>query len=640
MQQSFESWLLSSPPVPPRSQLYSLQPVGVGSGMVESLTGYVARLAEAHSVSVEDLVGRVLSDLADPKEPIITAAAKAISIGGHGFRACSYAINGVTDRAAKWVKALEAATTRRDLRCLTLLPYRHTLPDHLFRRHRAWCRLCFDQWRASGHIVYEPLLWAIEVSTHCIVHARPLDSICRHCARTLSPLGVFSQPGHCERCAGWLGASDTHSRRPELGGPDCTEETWPSRQVGGLLATLPRIDPVAARDSFRRSLAGYLEQIAEGNVLALAQHIRCPHSILQNWLDGATVPRLENLLRTCRFLNIPASSLFDPSGPTPGNIAAAREAIALTGNRGVSPSRHANEIRQALLVALDEPVPRSLSEVARGLGYTNTERLYQADRKLCHEIAARYRQSGRSHWWRKPGATRICDAARLKEILEQSLKSDRPTSAHQIAVSLGYSNDGYVHQKYPELCRAIGEKIALAKQAQPDYMRRTLEYALHEHPTPTLTELSRRLSYSSSTVLRAHEPDLCERLAAQRRAQVVECRADLERKAAAALKENPVPSLRDLCKRLVITVGFMNKYFPAVRRAIAEEHRRWVLSATARRRERLFLDTRNIAAELQDRGLYPSVNRIVENLPEGSCTEWKSITLAVREAQRTLGISK
>ena len=84
----------------------------------------------------------------------------------------------------------------------------------------------------------------------------------------------------------------------------------------------------------------------------------------------------------------------------------------------------------------------------------------------------------------------------------------------------------------------------------------------------------------------------------------------------------------------------MNKYFPAVRRAIGEEHRQWVLSATARRRERLFLDARNTAAELQDRGLYPSVNRIVENLPEGSCTEWKSITLAVREAQRTLGISK
>ena len=73
MQQPFESWSLSSPPVPPRSQLYSLQPVGVGSGMVESLTGYVARLAEAHSVSVGDLVGRLLSDLANPKGGIVTS---------------------------------------------------------------------------------------------------------------------------------------------------------------------------------------------------------------------------------------------------------------------------------------------------------------------------------------------------------------------------------------------------------------------------------------------------------------------------------------------------------------------------------------------------------------------------------------
>ena len=152
MQPPFESWSLSRPLAPPRSQLYSLEPIGVGSAMVESLTGYVARLAEAHSVSVGDLVGRVLSGLADPKDAIITAAAKAFRVGGHGFRACSYVINGVSDRAEKWVHALEAATTRRDLRCLTLLPFRYALPDHLFRRHRAWCALCFDQSRTSGQI--------------------------------------------------------------------------------------------------------------------------------------------------------------------------------------------------------------------------------------------------------------------------------------------------------------------------------------------------------------------------------------------------------------------------------------------------------------------------------------------------------
>jgi hypothetical protein len=212
MQPPFESWSLSSPPVPPRSRLYSLEPIGIGTALVESLTGYAARFAEAHSVSVGDLVGRVLSGLANPKDPIITAAAKAVRIGGHGFRACSYVRSTALRNAPrKWVHALEAATTRRDLRCLTLLPFRYALPDHLFRRRRPWCELCFDQSRAKAQIVYEPLLWAIEVSSHCPVHARPLDCICRHWGRMLSPLGVFSRPGHCELCDGWLGAPDTGS---------------------------------------------------------------------------------------------------------------------------------------------------------------------------------------------------------------------------------------------------------------------------------------------------------------------------------------------------------------------------------------------------------------------------------------------
>jgi hypothetical protein len=384
----------------------------------------------------------------------------------------------------------------------------------------------------------------------------------------------------------------------------------------------------------------YLEQVAGGNVLALAGYIRCPRCILQNWLDGATVPRLETLLRTCRFLNIPASSLFASSGPTPMNIAAAQEAIAFTGNRGVSPSRHAGEIRQALLAALREDVPCSLSEVARRLGYTNTERLYQADRKLCHKIAARYRQSGRSHWWRRPGAARICETARLREILEQSLKSTEPTSVYHIAASLGYSNGGYILQKFPELCGAIREKIARAKQARPERMRGVLKDALREQPAPILADLGHRLGYSTSAVLRAHEPGLCDQLARRRRAQVSKRRADLKTKVEAALLENPVPSVRDLCDRLRITMWFMETYFPDLKRAIAGQHRRCVSAETTRRRENLLQNVRDVVSELRSQGLYPSINRIVERLPEGSCRTWKSVTWAIREARDALSISR
>ena len=171
-------------------------------------------------------------------------------------------------------------------------------------------------------------------------------------------------------------------------------------------------------------------------------------------------------------------------------------------------------------------------------------------------------------------------------------------------------------------------------------MRRILENAIDERPAPTLKDLSQRLGYSSSTILRAHEPELCDQLAARYRTHVIERRTDLERIAIAALGETPVPSVRDLCNRLGITVWFMNKYFPAVRSLVAERHRYCVSAETRRRRERLYGDVRSIATELRSQNLYPSANRIVEHLPEGSCREWKALALAIREAHKAFGISK
>jgi len=636
----FDSWDCVSQPLPPRSQLYALEPIGIGTAIVESLSGYVARLADAHSLSVGDIVGRFLSRSQNPYGAIIAQSWKRQRAEGHGFHACGYAINGASEKAMQWVHALESATSRKDLQCLTLLPFRNVLPDGLFRRRRAWCAACFDQWRAAGQTVYEPLLWTISIASYCPVHVRPLDGTCRHCAESLSPLGVFSRPGYCQRCNAWLGMPEADSHRSQPCATNIDDEMWSTRQVGGLLTMLPHLDALAARKSLRLSLIAYLDHVAGGNILAMAEYIQCPRSILQSWLDGATVPRFGNLLRTCRCLNIPASSLFSELGPSPINVAAAKNAVALMGSRGAQPSRHAREIRKALLSALCEDEPLSLSGVARKLGYTNTERLYQADRKLCHQIALRYRKSGRSHWWRRPGAVRICETARLEEILEQSIESDAPTSPHQIARNLGYSNDGYIQQKFPELCRAIKQKIDRAKQARPDEIRSALEGALSENPPPCLSDLTRRLGYSASTVLRAHAPDLCDQLRSRYRRQALKRRSDLESKFWAALEETPVPTVNALCRRLDITRWFIDQYFPDARNALAARHRQFASAETTRRREKLFQDVRDIAATLQRQGLYPSTNRIIDHLPPGSSREWVALNLAVDDAHKALGISR
>jgi len=45
-----ESWDLTVPDVPPRARFYSQEPIGIGTPLVESLTSYLLRLAEAHGV--------------------------------------------------------------------------------------------------------------------------------------------------------------------------------------------------------------------------------------------------------------------------------------------------------------------------------------------------------------------------------------------------------------------------------------------------------------------------------------------------------------------------------------------------------------------------------------------------------------
>ncbi|GEM_PF-5397605 len=45
--ETYESWDLKKLAIPSRSRLYQLEPIGIGTPYVESLTGYISRLAEA-----------------------------------------------------------------------------------------------------------------------------------------------------------------------------------------------------------------------------------------------------------------------------------------------------------------------------------------------------------------------------------------------------------------------------------------------------------------------------------------------------------------------------------------------------------------------------------------------------------------
>ncbi|MEM9271562.1 MAG: hypothetical protein AAGA80_01180, partial [Cyanobacteria bacterium P01_F01_bin.143] len=57
----YESCDLGRPQFPTRSRLYHLEPVGIGTPHVESLTSYISRLAEAHCLYPHSLVTKIIA---------------------------------------------------------------------------------------------------------------------------------------------------------------------------------------------------------------------------------------------------------------------------------------------------------------------------------------------------------------------------------------------------------------------------------------------------------------------------------------------------------------------------------------------------------------------------------------------------
>jgi TniQ len=192
----YGQWELGPVEIPNRTRLFSLEPAGIGTPEVESLSGYIARLAQAHVVSVGNLLGRGLTGRKRCKSSVAgPISAKTIQSGGHGFHALGNTINGFDWRARKWTRKIAAATGRLDIEQLTLIPFARVLSAMLlFKPHRAWCPFCYEEDRKSG-VLYERLARAIKLVTVCPRHRTPLLGSCQGCGRRQPALAVFSWPG-------------------------------------------------------------------------------------------------------------------------------------------------------------------------------------------------------------------------------------------------------------------------------------------------------------------------------------------------------------------------------------------------------------------------------------------------------------
>jgi hypothetical protein len=160
---------------------------------------------------------------------------------------------------------------------------------------------------------------------------------------------------------------------------------------------------------------------------------------------------------------------------------------------------------------------------------------------------------------------------------------------------------------------------------------------LKEKPAPTLEEIRKRLSYSSSMCLQFHFPVLCSHLLRRREAHQKARIAQLRRTLECLQTEIPALSLRMVGTRTGISPNHLKTLCPEQCVALASRYLLWRHETAVLRRAQLMEEVQKIVHELHRQGKCPTVGRVSALLQPNSLREWKTMTDAVKMARNRIG---
>ena len=381
---------------PPHSRLYHLGPIGVGSPMAESLTSYLTRLAEAHSLHLRTLVTDEIlprlnqSHLYRDNRPVYDHLTR--------FWKQSATLNGTSATSSAWVQALEQLTLRSDLRFLTMLTFADVLSSRgLLRCTQAWCPACYEQWREADQVIYQPLLWALEVIRVCPHHGLRLQLRCPYAdyGQAPSALAPRSQTGFCPKCERWLGNSAPHERTDQWSGVEEQEwQQWVGTAVGELLAAAPEFPAPPHKEVISAAVIAHIQVKENGNFSAFARQLHVHRRTAWEWGQGLQVPQLDTLLKLCSCFKTSPLKFFMGYALETTLVERRAPEEKLTAEKPKKRYRkfETEKLRYALESVMQEEgkPPPSMREVARRLQYDSSH-LYKHFPDHCRAIAARYR---------------------------------------------------------------------------------------------------------------------------------------------------------------------------------------------------------------------------------------------------------
>jgi TniQ len=391
---AYEEWDLSPLPVPVRSALYILEPMGVRTPWVECLTSYIARLAAAHCV----YPGVLLEKMVIPLIPGYSQPSKSHYLfrrDGNNSNLFNFSSFG----AFSLIKALHTLMPSSDLSRLVFTFVSNVVHTHaLIRATKSWCPCCYEEWRVSKQIIYDPLIWMLQEMSVCTQHRVRLSTHCFYpdCQRLQPALTWRSRPGYCSYCQRWLGKASDEFRvsTPPIEEAEWMWQQWVTENVGEVLAIAPTTSP-PERQRVAAVLVHAEEIVAEGNMTAFAQLLRQRRQHVWQLMKYDEIPGIHTLLQLCYALGI---SLFEFLVKPLKEIHFLPKQtllwIPLPKEKkldSIDRERFCQALKEAL--ASDECPPPSLAEVARRLG-VGSHMLYHCrwdTWDICQAISLRYK---------------------------------------------------------------------------------------------------------------------------------------------------------------------------------------------------------------------------------------------------------
>lgn len=276
-----------------RTPLYSINPLGLKSVFIESLTSYIIRLAEVHVVNPRDLLAYEVAPVLNKNYLM-----NSISRGGNRFYDGAHFLNGFGTNSDDMVNCLIALTGKESVRETTLQRFSGLFGTrYLIRKKLAWCSKCLEK------ELYYPLIWCLTGYTVCAIHKTSLQEHCVNCLRKIPPLHRKSRIGVCPYC------HETHFNSLGSCNKPSGENLYISKDIEKLFFYINSAN-LNNTNVLNKNLLEIVENNFNGNIAHLARYLGISKTTMWDWCKGEVSPPFNKVLSISYKLGLSSVALY------------------------------------------------------------------------------------------------------------------------------------------------------------------------------------------------------------------------------------------------------------------------------------------------------------------------------------------